>query len=636
MSPKIKTLIVDDDQNFATMMQKTLESKNCHVIVVKNTKQALSTCLTQNIDIVFIDCILLSEQGFVLAKKIREYLGMSLDIVMMSGILEQKSISTQVLDTLDFIRKPISDHCLEGYITKAKDRLLCDSEKQFLLKIFNPNILQKDKLKHVLSLHHSTGVEFVLILLALLDSKEFGYIKFSIEGHQIQHTVFFDKGMIQDYNRESTKDFLDWFIEKQYISKEEAKQFQNRSSDNLIDAMIQAFCIGSFQATLAKIDLLTTYLTQTFESPSIKFQIKLFTVKSNQMLAFSRHDLANFVLESHIENFSHFLKPLFGEDILKLSLKFDSQSEGIEYHSSVMPIVRQLKEGIKINALSLKDSMLYKYLLYILIKGNVYFSDFFGELKYAYLYKRYEKLNLFLKNKNSAFVFQLIGNQSESQLSKHKELINGIYQSFVKLNHPDKLLVNLPANLLKLITEALDRMKHHRNVLIEAKGKKADKVNAKNQEIAQSILTEQKKASCQSYLEQGKPEKAFEIIKGISEESILNDGVWQILYLWTYLLSDKKLSFDKHMIKKYLANISSDIALKKQYIFHYVLGLYYEEQGQYQKALSMYGNTKKIKPSFHVVYTDINRVLRKDKTNSKNNLFKKVTDILSIKNKKAS
>ena len=57
-------------------------------------EEACSLVLNDIFQLVFIDCVLFSKQGIDLAQKIRKLVGSSLEIVMMSGIVSEESITT--------------------------------------------------------------------------------------------------------------------------------------------------------------------------------------------------------------------------------------------------------------------------------------------------------------------------------------------------------------------------------------------------------------------------------------------------------------------------------------------------------------------------------------------------------------
>ena len=119
---KLNVLVVDDSQSFLKSFKTVLEQKDCVVQTTSTIGEACQMALNNVFHVVFIDCILLSQHGIDLAKKIREILGDSLEIVMMSGIIAGESITSFTdLNLFEFFKKPISRMKLD-FIFKAGKR----------------------------------------------------------------------------------------------------------------------------------------------------------------------------------------------------------------------------------------------------------------------------------------------------------------------------------------------------------------------------------------------------------------------------------------------------------------------------------------------------------------------------------
>ena len=629
----LKVLIVDDNVNFLKTMEATLRSKGCSVKTVRKIGEALSLLLKESIDIVFIDSVLRSEQGLRLVQQTKKYLGTSLDVVMMSGVVSEKSISSYIcVNDLEFVKKPLSDSYLERRISQVKERLMCGEENQFLLKLFSKSISVKDKLKYFLSVKQSSGMEFLLTLAALLDSKESGVIKISFEGEKT-HEISFSQGSIYDYNHKDTNRLLNFFLEKGFLKKEEAQEFQNTSYEGLLDGLIQSLLISSYQVILSKIDLLNQLFNKLVLSSSVSFQIELFIPKKGSMdIEYSQDKVSDFISNIPSERLTNTLYDLFEEKVLNLSLEFKSEFDFTDVANDLQPLTNELKTGLKLKTLFTEDKDrldLYKKIICLLAKGGVYFSDFHGKLRYGYLYERYKKIYDLLKTEDSNFIFELIGNKSK--ISNDHELVVQVYKDFMSYNHPDKLLRDLPEDLLKMIREVLDRFKYHYDRVLSSKIQEESKENEKNKLMQKTVLLENQKKSCGIFLEKEKYKEAHDIIKKIDQENIEEDVIWQMFYLWLSSVY-KEGNYDKQTIRKYLKNVFYDIQLKKNHIYHYVLGVYYESEEDYEKAIAFYGNTKKLKPSFQPVYKSIKNAVLKNKNKKEvNPLLQKIQNSLFSK-----
>ena len=633
----VKVLIVDDDHNFLKVMRETFKLKGCHVETASNQGEALDTLLNQVVDIVFIDCVLLSEQGMDLAQKIKEHLGASIDIVMMSGIVSQDIISNCADTNISsFLQKPISNQQVEKCISKVKERLMFGSENQFLLKIFDKKISTSYKLKYFLSLEKTQNIDFLLILTTFLDSKEPGHVTFSTNTKD-EHKISFNKGFIVNYNSYNSERLLKYFLDKNLLTEEIAKKFENTDCNVLINKLVEACHVSPFQVIDAKLEMLEVALKQIMLSQTISFKIKLFTSEAEEFcLKFSQSDMADFIFQNKNDRFDDSLASYFDKKVLDLSFQFEKNSNDIKYDPEVNPLIAQLKTGLKLSSLSTEDKSLYKKLFYILNKGKVYFSNFSDKFKYAHFYERYKNLRKFFQTEDSYHIFQLLSNKEKAVLTNDSKLIHSSYLHFMKFNHPDKLSENLPKELLNLIIETLEKLRYHHDVILNPKVKQKAQEIEKNKKIKEDMIIVRKKQACKSFLEREDCERAFSVLREIPDELIEKDIMWQLFYLWI-AFSDSNLDYDESKKKKYLQIVAQNNEIRRNYIYHYVLGLYYESKQNYPKAFSCYQNTKTLEPSFKTIYSAIKRVAFKKTEKKKGLLFSKAMSYLSKdKNKKAS
>ena len=149
---QIKVLIVDDDPKFSEILKQNLENKNCFVKCVSDQQKALSLLINEVFHIAFIDCILHSGQGTNLIKDLREPLGHSVEIIMMSGVIPEKSLSSYIdLGICNFLSKPISDKEIEENLNRVKEKIIYGDNQNILTKLFNKENSDIQKLKFLVS-----------------------------------------------------------------------------------------------------------------------------------------------------------------------------------------------------------------------------------------------------------------------------------------------------------------------------------------------------------------------------------------------------------------------------------------------------------------------------------------------------
>ena len=157
---QIRALVVDDDPKFLEVMKQNLKNKNCFVRCVSQKQKAMSLLINKIFHVVFIDCILHSGQGAELIQDIREILGHSVEIIMMSGVVPEKSLSRYLdIGICDFLSKPISDKELEKNLNLIKEKSIYGNKHNILMKLFTQdNTIQN--LKFLISLDKAKDYEF--------------------------------------------------------------------------------------------------------------------------------------------------------------------------------------------------------------------------------------------------------------------------------------------------------------------------------------------------------------------------------------------------------------------------------------------------------------------------------------------
>ena len=149
---KLKVLTIDDDPSFLDLMKRSLESKNCEVTCILDDQKALALLIKKVFHVVFIDCVLHSSKGTDIVKEIREILGNSIQIIMVSGVIPEKSLSGYIdVGICDFLSKPISDKEIEANLRKIKEKYIYGSKDNLLVKLFNNSTSTLQALKFLIS-----------------------------------------------------------------------------------------------------------------------------------------------------------------------------------------------------------------------------------------------------------------------------------------------------------------------------------------------------------------------------------------------------------------------------------------------------------------------------------------------------
>ena len=120
---KKKVLIVEDDQNFGTILRDFLEIKGFEVILTRNGIEGLNAFKKNQFDLCLLDVMMPYKDGFTLAKEIRNS-SLSVPIIFLTA----KSMKDDVLRGFkigadDYLTKPFDSDVLLSKIKAIFKRI---------------------------------------------------------------------------------------------------------------------------------------------------------------------------------------------------------------------------------------------------------------------------------------------------------------------------------------------------------------------------------------------------------------------------------------------------------------------------------------------------------------------------------
>ena len=604
----LKILVVDDDPKFLEVMKYNLKNKNCQVECVFDQKTALSALINKSFHACFIDCILSSGQGVELIQDIKNILGDSVQIIMMSGVVPGKSLSKYIdVGICDFLAKPISDKDIENSLKQIREKYIHGNQKNILLKLFSQNYSNIQMLKFLISLKKAKDYEFFLYLSYILSSKE--SIKLNFEFNNKKHRIICQQGVITNYEGGSSDIFLNRLLSQNLITHQEADSIRGHSQEECIKTLLNKCMLSSGQIADIEHDMLIETLKEIAPGMEISMNIDLFTPnKKIHFLNLSQSEYADIVFLFLKQKFNNQLIDLFDEDIMKKHLVFEKNI--LKYSPEVEDFIQDIKSGIRLKGIYnkyLNDKNLFCfYVLYILLKGNAYLPKSNARVKYYYLYERYNKLYSFISKFQKPEKLFLYFTTTADKASLNIKEIKTAYKNFVRYNHPDSILYDLPTDLLDLIGKVLTKLQKLYN---KAQDPSSLAEEEKKEQIATEILIAEKKKICERELEEQRYKKALSLIQSIPQRVLDEETDWQLLYLWLYFKntdSDLPLALDQ--VHKYMKIIQSKKRdLMKNKMFQYVLGLYHLNKRNYIFAKNYLNKAKVLDPSFQPCYPEIRK-----------------------------
>ncbi len=129
MAEKVKILIVDDDPDFVEATRTVLESVPYEVSVAYDGDEGLAKVRTEKPDLIILDIIMPTQDGFQVCEKIKEDPELSRIPVIMLTALSQQLTETRyslrdgmMLEAEDYIDKPVKPNELLAKVKKLLKR----------------------------------------------------------------------------------------------------------------------------------------------------------------------------------------------------------------------------------------------------------------------------------------------------------------------------------------------------------------------------------------------------------------------------------------------------------------------------------------------------------------------------------
>ena len=616
---KLKVLVVDDDPKFLDVMKRSLEGKGCEVTCVSDGEVALSLLIKQIFHVAFIDCILQSQKGTELVQEIRELLGNSVQIIMMSGVIPEKSLSRYIdVGICDFLSKPISDKEIEANLRKIKEKYIYGNKTNLLSKIFSQNISPLQTLKFLISLEKAKDYEFFFYLSGALASKE--PISLTFRFNDKEHELLLNKGNIIDYRNSDSNVFIKRLISKKFINSTEAIQLRGLKQENIVDFLITNCILSSGQLFDLQYDLLVETLKEITSGVEISIEFNLRPLRSEKnFILLEQGEYADIVFLFLKQKFNNQLFFLFDEDLMEKHLIF--KGEQTSYFPEIESFLADLKSGLKLKGIYDKyigDKNLFCfYIIYILLKGNVYLSEGSVSVKHQYLYERYKRLYSFIsKAKTAKEIFtKMLGAPDGRQINQTE--IKLALNDFLQHNHPDKISYNLPSSFAELVSKAITTLRNKYEIENDPNHILEMEKKRKKNQVEQEILLTEKKKIIERDLETKNYQKAYSLLKSIPMKVLNEELEWQLIYLWFHFKNMEYFEKNKEDVHKFMKIIQTQKRdLGKNKLFHFVLGLYHFNKKNYDQADNYFNQTKRLDISFQPVYPEIKKcsvILLKEK-----------------------
>lgn len=625
---KIKILIVDDDLVFSKKLAQIIEKQsNYEVKLVKDKKSCIALLLNETFHLVFLNCIFKSQQkdGINIRSEIKKHLGESVEIVMMSSMLQESTIVSYInTRKYKFLHKSHLDSELNVFLKEIEHKIKFKDKFSFLEEIFRKTVSSIDRLKQLVNLKNLRHYEIFIYIKNCLMSKD--NLKLEIKLKNKKHILFFDKGHIVNYQNETTYLFLNKLFANKIITKNEVQKVKELNQKECEDYLLQNCILSVKQIIDTKYDLINEMLQALPVSSKIPVSISLNPEKNLFFQICNQSEYADMVFPILKKNFHEDIFSLGNETFLNKHLVFESNIK--DSLKELKNFVDETVDGMKLHAVYKKykynKQNFYLHLLYTLFKGDVYFSESSQDRLHQYLFERYTYLLEFVTKSDAKDLFNALYSKPEQIIDP--KIVKNIYFEFIKNNHTDQFPKNFSKKLLELINSVISKVHDQYQICSDPKLQLQMYQQSQNLKNNEEFDILEKKNSVKKLIKQNKYQDAFNIIQSVSKKVIEKDNSWKIFYLFLNFTDSTK--FYLKNTEHYFISIKKEAyKLKSNKLYYYVMALHYEKQKDYNLAQKHFMESRSIDPNFFLAYSGISRCIKQLKNKNKSALYKWISDL---------
>jgi DNA-binding NtrC family response regulator len=131
-----KILLIDDEEDFLTVMSDRMQARNMQVSTASSAKEGLEKAASGNFDAVILD-VMMPEMNGIDALKILKEKNPDLEVILLTGHATIKQgIEAMKLGALDLLEKPADINALTEKIhaARAKKMLIVEKKNEAMIK----------------------------------------------------------------------------------------------------------------------------------------------------------------------------------------------------------------------------------------------------------------------------------------------------------------------------------------------------------------------------------------------------------------------------------------------------------------------------------------------------------------------
>ena len=616
----LKVLILEDDNNLATSLEKFFSNVGFTVTLSSNVKDAKQNVFFGHYDLLLVDLVLPKPNGVDFLHSIIEQKKLSNDckVWVMSGVLKKRVLSKNILAHVDeFFPKP-----LDFKIIKQK----VDSSFKFVKKdtVFNffymtdhfsvQNLFDKQRL---IESHQLMFIYFYLFRHRFTGILNLSYI----DNEQVE--IFFKNGYINHIRMDDKNSYLGVLLLKRKLATvEQIKNLLMESSDAGLGekVILNRICsLEDVQKVLREQLLIRLYKTLG------KSQVVVTSRKDIQIpMAFSKHTfLALKDLLSILDNWMYFkvdiewLKSFFAANmhcVLQPVGQIESSKMG-RYSKIVKSILEKpirtstTIEGFLNRSSVSENEVFYEIYIRLLIRNCVLKYSNKGETQTTSYDVLRSKLQVDFADADQKNYFDWL-NVSHTADSNE---IERQYKKLIKMIHADRRNKNLPGDIERLYDRYFVMVKESYEFLMNEDNRKKYiiRLNAKvKSEVSSQYALAKQHLKSEEYTE------ALKLFKTLLKNKHSLPDDMMLYYIWAYLkFSNVRLKSEEDMnISKLFEQIPT--RHRQSALFFFIKGLYMKRTENMDSAYDFLSKAISINPQLFPAYKErhaVNKLIKKNK-----------------------
>lgn len=539
----LSILIIEDDAAFCRTLTEAVKSFGYRPLAVGKVDEALQLAKIKSIHAAVIDCVLPKMNGVDLAKEIRKTRFGKAPIILMSGILKDRSFMQDSKDStqaVEFLSKPFDLNELRVLIDKNLSHLIEDSKVSADLKSIVAKNFQtvRQRIKVIEALENIKGWDLVFILGILAEAKVSGQLNLVSESGDIAG-VTLSHGVVVKVDVPTAKKDIKKMLEEKGLVDEEDEATLNmileKDSQNFVEEAVTQSLISPHMMADVESGIIHLELEQLFIAKSLQIsyapgehsneeKVKNWDAQNTYFSHLILKRLPVSYLSEFYEQWENF--PLHigttfneGDPIFQMS-PYKEKGSWKQVLSSASTI-EELTQTLKLE----KDQVL-RLIHLLVVRRQILFDDYKKVKTREELEQKIQTLFENTVNKTPTQIFSYFGLDEDMK----KDHVEKVFHDFARSNHPDQVPKEAGEALKQKMSRVFASVSEAYNILTDDKKREFYFKNIKVIQAAKQMNAENMVVESQQLIRKGQYFLALGKLKEAYEIHPTADALLQIIF----------------------------------------------------------------------------------------------------------